>query len=87
MKNLFLCSYFTEVKAIFHNERRVLPCSAYLDREYGYSSFYTGAPAIIGSNGTEEILELPLDEREKRLWRCLCCNEKYIEIGKSYKMV
>ena len=82
------CTCSNLVKAIFHNERRVLPCSAYLDGEYGYSGFYTGVPAIIGSNGVEEILELPLDERERKGFEDACAvMKKYIEIGKSYKII
>ncbi|MGP1429113.1 MAG: L-lactate dehydrogenase, partial [Fusobacterium sp.] len=50
--------------------------------------FYTGVPAIIGSNGIEEILELPLDERERKGFEDACAvMKKYIEIGKSYKIV
>ena len=66
----------------------VLPCSAYLDGEYGHSGFYTGVPAIIGSNGVEEILELPLDERERKGFEDACVvMKKYIEVGKSYKII
>jgi len=82
------CTCSNLVKAIFHNERRVLPCSAYLEGEYGYSGFYTGVPAIIGSNGVEEILELPLNERERKGFEDACAvMKKYIEIGKSYRIV
>ena len=82
------CTCSNLVKAIFHNERRVLPCSAYLDGEYGHSGFYTGVPAIIGGNGVEEILELPLDERERKGFEAACAvMKKYIEVGKSYKIV
>lgn len=79
------CTCANLVKAIFHNERRVLPCSAYLEGEYGQSGFYTGVPAIIGNNGVEEILELPLNEREEKRFKEACeVMKKYIEIGNSY---
>lgn len=79
------CTCANLVKAIFHNERRVLPCSAYLEGEYGQSGFYTGVPAIISQNGVEEILELPLNERERKGFEAACeVMKKYIQIGNSY---
>ncbi len=47
------------------NQRRILPCAAYLNGEYGISDIYVGVPVIIGENGVEKILELPLDAHEK----------------------
>ena len=52
-------------KSYLNNERRVLPCAAYLNGEYGYSDIYAGVPVIIGENGVEKIIELPLNEAEK----------------------
>jgi len=54
----------TMVDAISHDRRRVLPCVCNLDGEYGESDITTGVPAIIGRNGIEEVVELPLDEAE-----------------------
>lgn len=54
----------TMVDAISHDRRRVLPCVCNLDGEYGESDITAGVPAIIGRNGIEEIVELPLDETE-----------------------
>jgi malate dehydrogenase len=54
----------TMVDAIRHDRRRVLPCVCNLDGEYGESDITTGVPAILGRNGIEEIVELPLDEAE-----------------------
>jgi malate dehydrogenase len=47
------------------NRKRILPCSAMLKGEYGVEGLYVGVPAIIGSNGVEKILELPLNSQEK----------------------
>lgn len=70
------------VKAIFHNERRVIPVSAYLNGEYGQKGLYTGVPAIIGKNGVEEILELPLTKEEKDAFDKSCdAVRSYIEIS------
>jgi len=48
------------------NQKKTLPCAAYLDGEYGVKDLYLGVPVIIGSNGIEkvEILELDLDEKK-----------------------
>jgi len=48
------------------DQKKTLPCAAYLDGEYGVKDLYLGVPVIIGSNGIEkvEILELDLDEKK-----------------------
>jgi len=48
------------------NQKKTLPCAAYLDGEYGVKDLYLGVPVVIGSNGIEkvEILELDSDERK-----------------------
>lgn len=50
------------------DKKRILPCAAQLNGEYGYSSIYVGVPVVIGANGVEKILELPLDESEKKMF-------------------
>ncbi len=54
------------VKAILLDERRIFPCAAYLDGKYGVRGLFVGAPAIIGKDGVQEVLELELDEQEKK---------------------
>jgi malate dehydrogenase len=58
-------SVFEMVKAILLDERRILPCSAYLNGEYGVSGLYIGVPVVLGRNGVEKILELNLTVEEK----------------------
>lgn len=53
------------VEAVIRDQRRVLPTVAYLTGEYGFNDIYAGVPAIIGKNGVEEILEIPLSDEEK----------------------
>jgi len=54
------------VDAIMLDEKRLLPCTAYLQGEYGIDDLYLGVPVKLGSGGVEEIVELELadDERE-----------------------
>jgi malate dehydrogenase len=54
-------------EAILKDERRVLPCSAYLEGEYGTSGHYLGVPCLLGANGVERVLELKLTAGEHEL--------------------
>ncbi len=47
-----------------NNKKRILPCAAYLNGEYGVKDFFIGVPVIIGSNGVEKIIELKLNSEE-----------------------
>ena len=49
------------------DKRRVLPCAAYLDGEYGIKGLYVGAPVIIGKGGVEKVVEIQLNAEEKAL--------------------
>jgi malate dehydrogenase len=53
------------VDAILRDKKKILPCAAYLDGEYGISGLFVGVPAKLGRGGIEEIIqiELTLDER------------------------
>ncbi|HEX6881742.1 MAG TPA: malate dehydrogenase [Planctomycetota bacterium] len=48
-------------RAILRDERRVLPSTCLLNGEFGFEGVYVGVPAVLGRNGVERILELPLD--------------------------
>ena len=53
------------VHAIALDKKRVLPCTAYLDGEYGIEGLYMGVPVKLGAGGIDEIVELDLSEEEK----------------------
>jgi malate dehydrogenase len=53
------------VDAVMLDEKRVLPCTAYLEGEYGIDGLYVGVPVRLGSDGVEAIVELELDETER----------------------
>jgi malate dehydrogenase len=53
------------VDAIVLDRKRVLPCTAYLEGEYGIDGLYIGVPVKLGAAGIEEIVELELSERER----------------------
>jgi malate dehydrogenase len=50
------------------DQRRVLPCAAYLNGEYGVKDTYVGVPIVIGANGVERIVEITFDETEKAMF-------------------
>ncbi len=57
-------SIFEMVKSIALDERKILPCSAYIDGEYGIRDIYTGVPVMLGRKGVEKILELKIEKSE-----------------------
>jgi malate dehydrogenase len=52
------------VEAIIKDKKRVLPCAAYCDSEYGVGGYYVGVPIVLGAGGVERIIELELTEQE-----------------------
>ncbi len=53
------------VEAIVHDKKRVLPCAAWLEGEYGLSGLYCGVPCKLGKGGLEQILEVQLTAEER----------------------
>ncbi len=53
-------------EAILLDKKTVLPCCAYCNKEYGVGGCFVGVPVIIGAEGVEKVIELDLDEREKK---------------------
>ena len=51
--------------AYLNDEKKLLPCAAYMNGEYGIEKIYAGVPVIIGKNGIERIEEIELDDKEK----------------------
>ena len=66
------------VLAIIRDEHSVLPVSGYVDGHYGLSDLCIGVPSIVGSNGIEKVLDIPLNEEE---------NERLIKSVKTLKKV
>lgn len=53
-------------EAYLNDEKKTLPCAAYLNGEYGIKDLYVGVPVVIGSSGIEKVIELELDAEEKK---------------------
>ncbi len=52
-------------ESFLNNQKKLLPCSTYLDGEYGCKDIFVGVPVVIGNNGVEKILEIDFDKTEK----------------------
>jgi malate dehydrogenase len=53
------------VESIVRDKKKILPCAAYLEGEYGINDLYFGVPIKLGAKGVEEIIEIDLTEEEK----------------------
>ncbi|MPM95955.1 malate dehydrogenase [bioreactor metagenome] len=62
------------VHIVLHDEKQIMPASAELCGEYGESGLYVGVPCVIGKDGVEEVVELPLSVEEKAAFHN-CCEE------------
>jgi len=60
------------VKSILRDEKRLLPCAAFLNGEYGVKDIYMGVPVILGKEGVEKIVEVKLTKEEKAQFRKSC---------------
>ena len=56
------------VRSIVHDKKKIIPCSVYLDGEYGQSDIFLGVPIVVGENGVEEIIDYKLNEEESALF-------------------
>jgi malate dehydrogenase len=63
---------FHMIKSILLDEKRLLPCAAYLNGEYGFKDIYMGVPVILGKEGVEKIIEVKLTKEEKAQFRKSC---------------
>lgn len=52
-------------KSYLYDKRKIMPCAAYLNGEYGEKDIYVGVPVVIGRNGVEKIVEIELNDSEK----------------------
>lgn len=50
--------------AIFHDKKKILPCAAYLEGEYGIDGLYVGVPVVLGKDGIEKVIQLNLTPEE-----------------------
>ena len=50
------------------DQKRVLPCAAYVDGAYGLNGFYVGVPTVIGAGGIERVVEISMNKEEQAMF-------------------
>ncbi len=65
------------IDSIVNDKKKILPCAAYLNGEYGVKGLFIGVPVKLGSKGVEEVVEIELNSEEKKMF------EKTVEHVKS----
>ena len=50
------------------DQKRVLPCAAYVDDAYGLDGFYVGVPTVIGAGGVERVVEISMNKEEQSMF-------------------
>lgn len=57
------------VESILKDKKRILPCAAFCDSEYGVGGYFVGVPVKLGRNGVDKVIELKLTSEEKEILR------------------
>jgi malate dehydrogenase len=52
-------------ESIIYDQKRILPCAAYCEKEYDVGGYFVGTPAMLGANGVEKVIEVELNARER----------------------
>lgn len=60
------CSAIEMLESYLYDQKKILPCSAFLNGEYGYKDIFVGVPVIIGKGGIENIIELDLSKDSRK---------------------
>ena len=55
-------------EAYLKDQKRVLPCAAYVDGAYGLDGFYVGVPTVIGAGGVERVVEISMNKDEQSMF-------------------
>ena len=71
-------------ESIIRDKKRILPCAAYCDKEYGIGGFFVGVPCVLGTDGVEKIIEIELDANEKKMFQSSVDHVK--ELVKTVKL-
>ncbi len=56
-------------ESVIRDKKRIFPCAAYCDREYGVGGYFVGVPCVLGSGGVERIIEIELDQAERDMFQ------------------
>src|SRR5687767_8211250 len=56
-------------EAVIRDKKRILPAAVYCDKEYGVGGYFVGVPALIGTDGVERIIEIDMDDAERKMFQ------------------
>jgi malate dehydrogenase len=71
-------------EAFLLDQKRLLPCAAYLEGQYGQKDLYLGVPVVIGEAGVERVIEIQLTDAEKQMLKTSVESvQKIVEIVKK----
>jgi malate dehydrogenase len=71
-------------EAIIKDKKRILPCAAYCDKEYGIGGYFVGVPCVLGTGGVEKVIEIELDDAERKMFQTSVDHVK--ELVKAVKL-
>ena len=71
-------------EAIIKDKKRILPCAAYCEKEYGIGGYFVGVPCVLGTRGVEKVIEIELDDEERKMFNASVEHVK--ELVKVVKM-
>jgi len=63
-------------EAIIRDKRRILPCAAFCQKEFGVGGYFVGVPCMLGANGVEKVIEVELDPAERKLFEASVAHVK-----------
>jgi malate dehydrogenase len=71
-------------ESIIRDKKRIFPCAAYCEQEYGIGGYFVGVPCLLGTAGVEKILEIELDDAERKMFQTSIDHVK--ELVRAVKM-
>jgi malate dehydrogenase len=75
-------------ESIIRDKKRVLPCAAYCDSQYGVGGYFVGVPCVLGTGGVERVIEVKLNDSERAAFNTSVCRVKeLIEVLKKQGFV
>ena len=55
------------VESIVKDKKRILPCAAYCENEFGIGGYFVGVPCVLGARGVEKVIQIELNHEERQL--------------------
>ena len=56
-------------ESIIRDKKRILPCAAYCEKEYNIGGYFVGVPCVLGKDGVEKVIEVEMDDAERRMFQ------------------